>query len=373
MKILKIVLLILFIWPTPTFILKVYGETAGAFFSIISFAMLIVYFFLNKKGKVVMPLVVLGLLYFAISGLINVPDSKSFISDFIKYLIVIICGVELVRNSTNKDLYFIWILGALTIFINAIFFQVGYGGRYSGVFLNPNSAGLVCILGYCLGYGMKNKYLRLFGQFLFVFAGILTLSRTFILLWIIISVIAAFTSKKHLITIAVGAFTLIFLFSLSTNLKLNTVRFNALEGLTENKIDNSTISNDSRSDTWSLYTDIILNNILFGNGYKSMQGSSPETVQIKVGVHNTYLMILGESGIVPFFIMIFIFANLFIKSVFIKFKENPEYSFFIFVLILFLLTSHNYFDNYTMIMITLWIYTRVYDRYNSENNIIKTH
>ncbi|MGC1633355.1 MAG: hypothetical protein WA749_14695, partial [Gelidibacter sp.] len=165
-------------------------------------------------------------------------------------------------------------------------------------------------------------------------------------------------------------FTLIFLFSLSSFLKLDTVRFSALEGVTENKIDNHVITEDSRSDTWSLYTDPILDNIFFGNGYQSMQGWAADTVGVKVGVHNTYLMILGESGIIPFLTIFFIFVNLFIRSISKHFKENPEYSFLSFVLIMFLLTTHNYFDNYALLIITLWIYTKVYDSHDSENSLI---
>src|SRR5690606_561788 len=124
--------------------------------------------------------------------------------------------------------------------------------RYGGVFLNPNSAGFICIVGYCLGYGIRNRYLRIFGQFVFIFAGILTFSRTFILLLVIVSVVAAFINRKHLLTIGIGAFAFVFLFSLSTYLKLDSARFNALGGLFENKIDTHTITDDSRSGTWSL-------------------------------------------------------------------------------------------------------------------------
>lgn len=367
MKIFKIFLLLLFLWPTPTFILYSFGETLGSLFSYFSFILLIVYFFLNKKGQIPYPFLILGVLYFMISGLVNVEDPIFFLRDFIKYIIVIICSIQLLKNSSDEDLYFIFIAGALTIFIEAIFFQSGSGGRYAGVFLNPNSAGFICIVGYCLGYGINNKYIRIFGQFLFIFAGILTFSRTFILLLIIISVVAAFTNRKHLITIGIGVFAFIFLFSLSTSLKLDTARFNALEGLFENKVDTHTITDDSRSETWSLYTHTIINNIIFGNGYKSMQGWEADTVGIKVGVHNTYLMILGESGIIPFLVFIFIFVNLFIKSVLIYFKENPEYSFLTFVLIMFLLTSHNYFDNYALITISLWLYIRIRYKYDYKN------
>uniref|UniRef100_UPI00404AEEEE O-antigen ligase family protein n=1 Tax=Gelidibacter sp. TaxID=2018083 RepID=UPI00404AEEEE len=367
MKILKYLLLILLIWALPTFIQKVYGDALGSFFSYFMFVLLIIYYFISKKRSLSIPFLILGLLYFSISGLINVTDTQVLIIDIIKYFIIIICGAELVRDSTDKDIFIILTLGAITVFINALYFQEVSGGRYGGIFLNPNGAGFICILGYSLGYSIENKYLRILGQFIFIFAGILTLSRTFILLWVIISLAAIIINRKNLITVGVGIGALIVILSISQILKLDAVRFSALENLLENKVDTHTISEDSRNETWSLYTDVILYNIFFGNGYKSMQGMEADTVGIKVGVHNTYLMILGESGIIPFLLLVLILIKLFINSIIKHFKENPHYCFLAFVLIMFLLTSHNFFDNYAMLTISIWLYTRIHDTHDTSD------
>jgi O-antigen ligase len=287
--------------------------------------------------------------------------------DAVKYFLIVICGVELLRDTNSKELFIILLLGAFSVFINAMYFQEGFGGRYSGFYLNPNVAGFICIVGYCLGYTIENKYLRIIGQFAFIFAGILTLSRTFIILWILVSIIAAIINKKNFLTIGVGVGAMVVLLSISTILKLDTVRFTALEGLLENKVDSHTITEDSRNETWSLYSDVIMDNVFFGNGYKSMQGKEFDTVGVNVGVHNTYLMIIGEAGFIPFLIIIFIYLKMFFVSITKHFKANPEYSFLTFVAIMFLLTNHNFFDNFVLLTISIWLYTRIHDTHDTSD------
>lgn len=327
--------------------------------------MITAYYFISKKRRPASSLLILGVLYFSISGLIYVKDSQDYISDIIKYFIVVLCAIEVVRDATEKDFFIILLIGAFTIFLNALYLQEGFGGRYGGVFINPNGAGFMCIIGYCLGYNVKNRYLKIIGQFVFTLAGFLTLSRTFIALWVIISLIAIIINLKNILTISIGVMAIILLLSISEFLNLDNVRFAAFQNLIENKVDSNVISENSRNETWLLYTEVILENIFFGNGYKSMQGMESDGVGIKVGVHNTYLMILGESGILTFIVSLIFFIRLLTGSIFKHFKKNPHYSFLAFALVIFLLTSHNYFDNYAMLTITLWVYSMIYDASNN--------
>ena len=371
MKLIQSIALIIILWGLPTFILLIYGDSAGSNVSYMLFILLIGFYFLNKKRKPSWPFLILGFCYFIISGLVAVLDAKYFIFDLIKYFIIVICGAELARNTTQKMLFIILVIGASSIVFHAFYFQAGYG-RYSGFFLNPNGAGLICIIGYSLGYSIDSKYLKLAGQFLFTFAGILTMSRTFIALWLLTSITAAIMNKKEMTTLGIGSFVLIIIFSLSSVLNLDAQRFSALEGLLDKKVDSETITEDSRTDTWSFYTDVIIDNVIFGNGYKSMQGEANDNVGISVGVHNTYLMILGESGFIPFLIFIFIYIKLFLKSIRDHLESHKEYMFMLLTLIIFLFTSHNYFDNYFVLFISLWIFVKVNDNVEKQTeNIIE--
>ena len=91
-----------------------------------------------------------------------------------------------------------------------------------------------------------------------------------------------------------------------TSFQLNTQRFNALKSVFSDEVDTEAISKNSRNETWSLYTDVILENPIIGNGYRSMQGKNADTVGVKAGVHNSYLMALGEAGVIPFLMLIII-------------------------------------------------------------------
>ncbi len=367
MNILRYISLTLLLWSFPTFALFAFGGSIGSSLSYLSFILVFVYYFFVKKKKPPFAFVILGLLYFCISGMVNVLTVEYYILDLLKYFVLIICGAALVRNSSNKEIFIVLLIGAISIFFHALYFQDLSGGRYSGFYLNPNAAGFICICGYCIGYNIENKYLKIIGQFIFIFAGILTLSRTFILLWVCVTIIAAVLNKKNLVTIGVGIASMILILSVSVVLKLETGRFTALEGLLENKVDTNTITEDSRSDTWSLYTDVLLDGVFFGYGYRAMQGKEVDNVGVDVGVHNTYLMILGEAGLIPFLVIIFIYLKLFFTSISRHLKTHPEYSFLSFVLIAFMLTSHNYFDNFCLLTVTIWLYLRVYEEKDIQN------
>jgi O-antigen ligase len=359
MKIIQYITLVIFLWALPTFSLLILGGTIGSAVSYLSFILCIGYFFLSSKGEPLWGFLILGLLYFMISGLVHITDSNDYLMDMSKYFIFIVCGAELVRHTSTKELFIILMFGASTVILHSLFFQAGYG-RYSGIYLNPNGAGLVSIIGYCLGYGIKLKPLKLSGQFLFTFAGILTMSRTFIILWLLISVMAAILNRKEMITIGIGAFVLVIVLSVSSVLNLDANRFAALEGLLENKVDEKTISDDSRTATWSLYTDAIVDNVIIGTGYKAMQGTTSDNVGVEVGVHNTYLMVLGESGFIPFLIFVFIYLRLLFKGFTNYLQTHQEYVYVSFVIMIFLLTSHNYFDNYVVLFVSIWLYSKIH-------------
>ena len=69
-------------------------------------------------------------------------------------------------------------------------------------------------------------------------------------------------------------------------------------------------------------------------------------------------MIIGESGILPFLLHLGIYTMLFIGSL-RKFKTQPEYVNITIGLILFMLTSHTYFVNFYLILISMYVYVNL--------------
>lgn len=274
-------------------------------------------------------------------------------------MIVVAFGASVVGQTGNKELYFILFFGAISIFINAIFFPELsiVVGRAAGFYINANAAGATCILGYGLSYSIKEKHLKVIGQTVFTFAGILTFSRTFIIIWLFLNIIAVYRDRRNMIAPIIGvlAFTLLFIFA--DELTLDKKRFSAFENIIEQKDRRSsvqTLEEGSRDETWAKYYDLIYENPWVGHGFMSFQ----KKVGHLPGVHNTYFMIIGESGIIPFLFHIGIYIFMLIGSIKL-FKVKPEYFSLTIALILFMLTSHTYFVNFYLLLISLYVYVNM--------------
>lgn len=369
MKAFRYLILIMFLLNMATFALMYAGSGLGSFISSFSFIALIVYYFFNDKQHLALPFIILGLIYFIISGLVYIDAVDEFFKEAIKYLIVTVMAVGLMSETTYKEILIIFSIGAISIILNSLIFPNLYG-RYSGFYLNPNRAGLVCILGFALAFKVEKYMYQLALQFIFVLAGIMTLSRYFILILVAVYIISIIANKRNLIAFVVGGFALLLIFTQSS-FQLNTDRLSALKSLFSDNVDTETITKESRNETWSMFTDKILDSPIVGNGFDSMKGNE-KSVLNKVGVHNTYLMILGESGIIPFLIVIIIYVSLFFRSI-KHFTENPIYTYIAFILLTNLLVTHNYFNNYITILISIWLYIKVKaePNYQTTNPILK--
>nr|WP_255573017.1 O-antigen ligase family protein [Hanstruepera marina] len=325
---------------------------------------------MEKKYTVIIPFLVLGITYFSISGFNYTGITEEYIKDVIRYFVFIIGAISLAKSTDRKTLLILFIIGGASVLINALVFPNSYG-RYSGLYLNPNRAGLVCLIGFVLTYTIDKTYLRLLFQFVLTIAGILTLSRYFILVLVIINVVSVFVNKKNSAGLLAGAVALIIIIGTSS-LQLNTDRFRALKSIFSGNTDVKTITKESRDETWALYHDILVNNPLIGVGYREMQGKKSHKVSIKSGVHNTYLMVLGESGIVPFLIIIVFYLSMLVKSR--RFlATHQELAYMAFTLTTFLLVSHNYFDNYIVLFLSIWLYSSLTisdENPINQNNII---
>jgi len=356
MRILKYLILVLMFLNVPSFGVINFGPIVGAFFSTLLYVSITIYFIANKKSNPIIPFAILGLLYFLISSINYTGVLNEFFSNFIKYLILTLFATQLFKETNSNELCFFILIGAVSILINVLVFPDNYG-RYSGLYINPNRAGFVCLLGFSLTYKLKNIPYRFIAQFLFIIGGIMTFSRYFILILLFINLISIVSNKKNVIVLFTGLIAILIIIS-STSLQFNNDRFNALKSVFSDDVDTETISKNSRDETWAEYTEVLFENPILGNGYRSFHGHEFDTVGVKVGVHNSYLMMLGESGILPFLMLIIIYIALFIRSL-NHFKTHPEYTYLAIILMTFLLVSHNFFDNLISLFISLWLYEKV--------------
>jgi len=354
LKILKYSILALILLNLPAATLKFGGGGVGSLLSYFSLVLMLLYFILSKKGKANVWMIVIGLSYYLISAFQYTGDFRFFVTLFLKFFIVAICGYEVIKDTSKKELFYFLIIGALSILMHTLFFTSDYG-RYSGFYINPNVGGFICITGYGLSYGLKNKKMKLIGQFLFTLMGLLTFSRTFIALWLLINLLSIFINIKNIKIFVLGAVILSTLFIIDEFIGLNNPRFQQLKALVTNEqVDRNQISEDSRTETWARFYDYILEKPIVGNGYGAFQGGGVH----RLGSHNTYLLVIGESGIVPFLIFTCLFLYLLIKGIAL-FSVAPNILMQAIGISVFLLANHNFFNFYYITFLTMWLQYQV--------------
>jgi hypothetical protein len=368
MKYLRIIILILIFCNLPSFFLAKSSAALGQIFSYSLFLLIIVYYFINDNKKLVVPFIVLGLLFFIISIMVSTQYSDTYLVTLFKYFIFIIMGAAVVKDTTKEEMYIILILGCLSILYEFMFIE-GIGGRYMGVYLNPNTAGYACILAYSLSFSIDNKKLKIFGQILFSIAGFVTFSRTFLIIWILINLFSLFINYRNVYKVIIGVTLFSLVLSLGSRFDLSAKRLNAFSGILEGKV-NDDLKAESRDKTWAHYYDKILTNPVFGNGYQSFSGEiiGRENTKFtaRIGVHNTFLMIIGEAGF--FVLLCFMWINgVFLITGIRLFGQNPLIFLVSFSLIMYMLTNHNYFENYFELFVSLWLYFQVESWKNADD------
>lgn len=353
MNLLRYLILALICFDIPAFVREYSTDTAASFLSYLTFALLLLFYFLNKKHKPVWPLVIFALAFFIISGLVYTPDGNDYFVDFAKYLIIIICGAEIARSTSSKELLIVLVLAISSILVHTVVFPFDYG-RYGGFFVDPNAAGFVCLMACALTYQVKNEKFRLMWLFVCTFCGILTLSRSFLLLWVVINLIAIFQNKKYMSSVGLGIGVLLIVLSLGAIFQLNTERLSIVENIISDRNDFSGFSRDSRLETWKSYYKTIVESPFIGNGYRSFAGIR----DVKAGVHNAYLRVIGEAGIIPFLIFVGFYAYIIFRS-FKFFRSKPYLPLLSISIFAFLLTTHNFINSYIIPFISIWLFIKV--------------
>ncbi|WP_296386377.1 O-antigen ligase family protein [Winogradskyella sp.] len=354
MKILKYIILALVILNLPSKALFTVGATIGSLLSYTTMLLLIVYYFLSKKTSPNWRLIIIALAYFVISAFQFSGPSMIFILEAVKYFIFLVCGYELCKTVNNAEMFYFILIGSLSIGYDALFVPTKFG-RYSGVYLNPNVAGFMCIYGYSLVYSLKNTSIKLLGQFVFTLMGLLTFSRTFIVIWVFLNIISLRISIKNIRIL--GLVILIFstLVVIDEVVGLENPRFEQLKRIANNEeVTVEEVNTDNRADTWAHFYDDILAAPIFGSGYGTFSGKLGS-----LGAHNTYLMIIGEAGIIALTIFLAYIGYLFYWSIYF-FKQRPNLIMQTIALAMFLLANHNFFIFYFVTFTAMWIQYQIY-------------
>ncbi|PVX47013.1 O-antigen ligase-like membrane protein [Flavobacterium sp. 103] len=371
MTYLKIVILTLLFCNLPSFSLVHLDATTGAFLSYGTFFLIIIYF-LHKKEMPIVPLVILGLSYFLISILIDSQNSDGFVATFVKYLIFVTMGASVIKDVTKNEIFTLLLIGALSIIYESIF-VIDIGGRYSGFYLNPNFAGCICILGYCFSFSISDKKIKIIGQILFSYAGFVTFSRTFLLLWVLVNILSLSISYKNSYKIILGIVLISFFVSFGNKFDFNTKRLEAFATILDGKISQD-LAENSRTLTWAKYYDRILDHPFFGNGYLSFSGKTygeDDKAYGIEGVHNTPLLIIGEAGIFVFLYFLWLYGG-FVLSGIHYFKQDFLLLLVSFSLFIYMLTTHNFFNNYILLSISIWLFQQIEIKKTEEYTCLET-
>jgi O-antigen ligase len=362
MKILKFIILSLILLNIPAIVLFNFGASLGSLFSYVTILLLVVFYFLERKTTPNWWIIILALSYYLIISFQYYGVTKDFIMEFVKYLIFVICGYELTKRVTNVELFYYLLFGVISIGIHALFYPTRFG-RYSGFYINPNVAGFICIYGYSLVYSLKSTSLKLLGQFIFTLMGLLTFSRTFIVIWVLLNIISLRISIKNIRILGIGVLLFSTLIFIDEVVGLNNPRFQQLRAIATNEeVSIEEVNEGSRTETWAKYYDKIFESPIFGSGYGTFSGKMNSE-----GVHNTYLMIIGEAGIIPFFIFIAFIIYLYYWSI-IFFKRSPNLIMQTIALSIFLLANHNFFSFYYVTFAAMWIQYQIYKLNVGESN-----
>lgn len=348
----------------PAFLLTYFGGSLGTMASYLSSGLLLLFFIFSKPSqKLAIPFLLCAILYFTISGLNYHDDELFFLKEFLR-VVILILGINQVMYKTDyKDIFVMMVLCGLSIIVNGLVFpeaNVLYGlirGRFSGFLLNPNAAGIACLLGMALSYSIKNMAFRLSGQLILTFAGILTLSRTFILVWTIIVLVAVIRDKKNLLVPFIGICALIILTTFTDKKIFAADRFEALTSFfLEGEVKTKVVGYDTRDQTWALYYDLVFEKPLIGNGFRAFQLKTNNLP----GVHNSYLMIIGESGIIPFLFFVGIYIYL-LGNCLVYYQKDPVLLYVLIVVMLSIAVTHTYYFVFINLALSIFVFVKLRD------------
>jgi hypothetical protein len=379
LKYLSLLYLSLVLLNIPSVLLASYSASISSFFSYFMFLIsgILIFSYKKRYPKNIKIFFIFSILYFCISLINYRGELHLFLIEFIKFSMFYFGLYAVLDNVNTKSILILLVLGSITILLDALFFRfkdivhddfIVEFGRYAGFYLNANSASAVCMFGYSIAL-CTNYRLRIWILLLFTLMGIMTLSRTFVIAWILINLFYIIKSPKHLkfFPLFILIPQLIIAFKDSLGLRPERVE-SLLNSFNTGSIDKKLLNNDSRQQLWEFYYEFVANSPFIGNGSNTFQGG--ELGLNEIGVHNNFMVLIGESGFLPFILFIGFFIYLFLKSY--KYSSISFLPFLIFIVVLIqFLISHTFFTmGIRIFMMTFLIY--LLNNSQNEKNFSKT-
>lgn len=266
---------------------------------------------------------------------------RSYFSTFVIFLAFYFGAIYyLINFGINRFLklitLFFLITTIFTVLTNNLGFDNLYEGRdtsrQSGLFGNPNEAGsfglyfLVIVLSSALVF-KSNKYILLLLSLLAIYSVFVTFSKAAIgtaglvlLMFFTFNLKNIFRigkSNRRVFILSVVSFAFIFssIYSQWDNLFESFTQGQQKRALSfflllQGEVSKKTTS--ERNITFNYGWEMIKSSPIFGNGFGSFHRFADGPLQL--GVHNTHLLILGESGIIPFVLFLILFLLLIKKG-----------------------------------------------------------
>lgn len=338
----------------PGWVLANISPVYSNLLSYLSFGLMLLYFILSKKWALNGWMLLLGVLYFGIGSLTDqtyTHDSLPHIILIIKFFIVAIGGYAVVKDTSKTELFFFLLIGAISVFIEIFFYLNPLENRFSGFYLNPNSLGFICMMGYALTFGLDRKW-RPLGQIAFTVIGFITFSRTFLVVWLLMNLLSIRLSLKNLRVLVVGVSLFVGLLTYNAFLPNSNPRLEAMSNILAGKSNNaSKLKEGSRTETWALFYDALMDKPILGHGYGSFDGGGKISI---IGPHNSFIKTWGEGGILTLIVILTLYG-LMIKKSWGIFLQRPHLFLMTLALCLYMNTDHTFWINGYMLFFSMWL------------------
>jgi hypothetical protein len=222
--------------------------------------------------------------------------------------------------------------------------------RASGLFVNPNEAAIIAALGLAAWVckPSRNLWLQLAAMAICLAACAMTLSRTGIVA--VFAIMALYAWRRRSVGMGVAALVGVIAFPLLAGLalQLDAVQSNLsafrrlsdIAGFFSGQINESTTA--GRTELWQAAAASLPHAMPFGAGigqYHFIEGFMRSPEGVWQGAHNTFIMLLGESGMIPFAVFLFATWLLFQRA-----NQFPGFAFalmFMAILHIDMMFSHN--------------------------------
>lgn len=330
-----------------------------------------------------------SIVYLILGDKDNIERIPLYINSFIIVLLIIVLDNYLSTKSLKQIFDIIFLVAIMLCLGNLITIyqyvnQLNWNGfdsdgeiilRAYGLYLNPNIAGFFAIVSIILSFNLilfRNKYntLNLVILIISLIAGLLTFSKTFFLNSFVVLIIYIYNRRKYLKSYVLPTIIsklkyiifiplfLLFYFVLSSEDVLDKEQMARLETvfffLNDSEIDYS-----GRSELADYGIQMAKEKPIIGSGFGTftiLKESNKlfDFTSSDLGVHNTFIRIWGEGGVISILFYLFFWIHLLWRVYLSKSIEVKLISYMlIFTLNIYSFTSHNIPEDYFSALIIL--------------------